>query len=84
MRICFLLVMMLVIAPTAWPKGKGRAAAILVAGAAVAAGASAGHGGALRTMQDPRIAPPLDPERRISEQDCSKPVDWSAGNLRCR
>jgi hypothetical protein len=29
-------------------------------------------------------APPLAPARRVVEQDCSKPVDWSAGNLRCR
>jgi len=28
--------------------------------------------------------PPLDPDRRVVEQDCTKPVeDWSA-NLRCR
>ena len=29
-------------------------------------------------------APPLDPERRVQEVDCTKPIaDWSA-NLRCR
>ena len=33
---------------------------------------------------EPRAAPPLDPSRRVNEQDCSKPVDLSAGNLRCR
>ena len=28
--------------------------------------------------------PPLDPQRRVLEQDCTKPIeDWSA-NLRCR
>jgi hypothetical protein len=28
--------------------------------------------------------PPLDPARRVLEQDCTKPIaDWSA-NLRCR
>lgn len=28
--------------------------------------------------------PPLDPERRVNEQDCTKPIeDWSA-NLRCK
>lgn len=32
----------------------------------------------------PLAPPPLDPERRVLEQDCSKPIaDWSA-NLRCR
>ena len=28
--------------------------------------------------------PPLAPGRAVVEQDCSKPVDWSAGNLKCR
>jgi hypothetical protein len=29
-------------------------------------------------------APALSPSRRISEQDCSKPVDLTRGNLRCK
>ena len=29
-------------------------------------------------------APPLDPARKIAEQDCSQPVDIALGNLRCR
>lgn len=29
-------------------------------------------------------APELAPDRRVSEQDCTQPVDFSAGNLRCR
>ena len=41
------------------------------------------RGGAGR-MQDPRTAPPLDPSRRVNEQDCSKPIDLSAGNLKCK
>lgn len=28
-------------------------------------------------------APPMDPARKVSEQDCSKPIA-SSGNLRCR
>ena len=27
--------------------------------------------------------PEFDPKRRVNVQDCSKPVDLSAGNLRC-
>jgi len=46
--------------------------------------ATSGHGGSSRLHRDPRGAPPLAPDRRISEQDCSKPVDLSAGNLRCK
>jgi hypothetical protein len=45
-----------------------------------------------RPFPDPRSllpgnsepAPPLAPGRTVNEQDCSKPVDWSAGNLRCK
>ena len=28
--------------------------------------------------------PELAPSRTISEQDCSKPIDFSSGNLRCK
>lgn len=35
-------------------------------------------------LQDPRKAAPLDPKRKVNEQDCSKPVDFSAGNLKCK
>ena len=27
--------------------------------------------------------PPMDPNRKVSEQDCSKPVDLTSGNLTC-
>jgi hypothetical protein len=45
-----------------------------------------------RPFPDPRAllpgnsqpVPPLAPARTVVEQDCSKPVDWSAGNLRCK
>ena len=29
-------------------------------------------------------ARPLDPNRRIAEQDCTKPVELTQGNLRCK
>ena len=29
-------------------------------------------------------APPMDPSRTVSEQDCSRPVDTGGGNLMCR
>ena len=31
-----------------------------------------------------RPPPELADDRKITEQDCSKPVDLSAGNLRCK
>lgn len=32
----------------------------------------------------PQAAPELAPDRRISEQDCTKPLDYSLGNIRCK
>ena len=31
-----------------------------------------------------RPAPEFEPDRRVSEQDCSQPIDPSSGNLRCK
>lgn len=34
---------------------------------------------------DERVPPPaLDPDRVVNEQDCTQPIDLSAGNLRCK
>ena len=32
----------------------------------------------------PDAAPPLATDRTISEQDCTRPIDYSQGNLRCK
>ena len=29
-------------------------------------------------------AAPMDPNRKVAEQDCSKPVELDRGNLRCK
>jgi hypothetical protein len=31
-----------------------------------------------------REVPPLAPDRRVSEQDCTRPLDYSLGNIRCK
>lgn len=31
-----------------------------------------------------RAVPELDPTRKVSEQDCTKPLDYSLGNIRCK
>jgi hypothetical protein len=36
------------------------------------------------TEGESRREPPLDPTRKVSEQDCSKPIDPTLGNLRCK
>jgi hypothetical protein len=45
---------------------------------------SGGGGGGMARAPDSRKVPPLAEDRKISEQDCSKPIDWSAGNLKCK
>jgi hypothetical protein len=63
-------------APSA-PGGAGRGG-----GGSVALGTGVLAGRAL--YSDPRTVPPLDPERGVSEQDCTKPVDLTRGNLKCK
>ena len=31
-----------------------------------------------------RYTPEMAPDRRVSEQDCTKPLDYSLGNIRCK
>ena len=31
-----------------------------------------------------RAVPELDPTRKVSEQDCTQPLDYSLGNIRCK
>jgi hypothetical protein len=65
-------------APTAAPasSASGRAGGSAVLGTGVVAGRA--------LYGDPRYAPPMDPRREVSEQDCTKPVDLTRGNLKCR
>ena len=45
---------------------------------------SKGGGGGGRMSSDPRKAPPMEPSRKVNEQDCSKPIDFERGNLKCK
>jgi hypothetical protein len=36
------------------------------------------------TPRDGAIAPPMDPARKVSEQECARPFDTGGGNLKCR
>jgi hypothetical protein len=42
------------------------------------------HGGGMHNRLDPRNVPPMASDRKVHVQDCTKPVDWSAGNLKCK
>jgi hypothetical protein len=47
-------------------------AAVAFIGLAVIAGSST------------RPAPEMAPDRKVSEQDCTKPLDYTLGNIRCK
>jgi hypothetical protein len=64
--------------------GKGGAPFAASATTSSTSTTSGGGGGNRVTRIDPRQPPPLDPERKVTEQDCTKPVDLTAGNLRCK
>jgi hypothetical protein len=40
--------------------------------------------GCTSTPRDGASAPPMDSTRKVSEQDCSRPIDTDGGNLMCR
>ena len=43
----------------------------------------ANHDKPSATRQAKSAPPPMDPARKVSEQDCSRPVVPDQGNLRC-
>jgi len=63
-------------APATAPAASGRGGGAVVLGSGVVAGRA--------LYPDPRFVPPMDPEREVSEQDCTKPVDLTRGNLKCK
>jgi hypothetical protein len=50
----------------------------------LAAGAYEASRSGLFFANDTSRPPEMDPNRKISEQDCSKPLDYSLGNIRCK
>lgn len=57
--------------------GGGRGLALLLGLSALAAGT---YG-----YESARTSPPeLAPDRRVSEQDCTRPLDLTQGNIRCK
>ena len=61
-----------------------KGGADVTASPAPSSATSAQHGGGRRPYVDPRQAPPLDPQRKVVEQDCTKPLLPSGGNLKCK
>ena len=54
------------------------------AGDGMMSGDYSGGGSAVNPVRPEESIPPLDPKRKVSEQDCSRPVDIAAGNLLCK
>jgi len=75
----FILLLLFPLASQAAGKGNGGPSQ-----AAMMQSQSHGGGGGGQRYEDPRRAPPMDPKRKINEQDCTKPIDIGAGNLRCK
>lgn len=85
MRVLLLVLALLVASSAGAAKGKAGAQAR----AQAASGPSGNAGGGTvvhssRGHMDPRNAPPMDPHRKVVEQDCSRPVDPPLGNLKCK
>ena len=86
MRILALLLLLsLASLPAVAGKGKGAGS---YGGAQASGGSTASgghsHGGGMRNRMDARKVPPLAGDRKVNLQDCTKPIDWSAGNIQCK
>ena len=83
MRLLLLLVPAVALgAPAAGSGGKTGA---MLSSASPSVPKATGHGGGTGQQRiDPRDAPPLDPKREVTEQDCTKPIDLTRGNLKCK
>ena len=83
MRIGLAIAVFLIVFPVDAATG-GKGPGVSAAPAPARKTITTGHGSSGRMVRDPRTAPPLDPSRKISEQDCSKPINLDGGNLRCK
>jgi|1185.fasta_scaffold1542043_2 hypothetical protein len=78
----FVAMMFLPAAQAATGGGKGKIGSVADSGHGSSGAGGGGH--STRMPYDPRNAPPLADKRKVSEQDCTKPIDPQAGNLRCK
>ena len=82
---------------TAWQISGGQPHAASAAGIQVTTGAAfatligaavraVGGNEAIHGTPDAisRKPPEMAPDRKVQEVDCTRPVDWSLGNLRCK
>jgi hypothetical protein len=89
MKSALLAAALVALAPAAWAAKAGKAGSPPFGAAPTPPPASVTIQGGTGTSgryvyPDPRHPPPMDPKRDVKEQDCTKPIDLSAGNLRCK
>ena len=89
MKTALLAATLFALVPMAWAAKGGKGAAPPFGAAPTPPPASVtvqgGGGTSGRYLYpDPRHPPPMDPKRDVNEQDCTKSIDLSAGNLRCK
>jgi len=72
--------------PNAQVQINGGAALATVVGISILAAGVYDHerGGAGFATGDQRRVPEMAPDRKVSEQDCTKPLDYTLGNIRCK
>lgn len=64
----------------------GAAAVAFIGLAVIAGGATYDDARAtpLTGLGEARRPPEMAPDRKVSEQDCTKPLDYTLGNIRCK
>lgn len=89
MRVFAIILLLIAFFPASFAKTGGKGAGIHAnapGGGDKVSGGSSSHsgGGGMNRRLDPRHVPPLATGRRVHEQDCSKPIDWTSGNVKCK
>jgi hypothetical protein len=64
----------------------GAAAVAFIGLAVIASGSTYDdtRGTPFTGLGEQRRAPEMAPDRKISEQDCTRPLDYTLGNIRCK
>jgi hypothetical protein len=85
MRAAVLALILLVSGLDAFAKGHSSGARAGHGSTATAASKRTGGGSGGTASSHLRLkAPPLAPDRKVHQQDCTKPIDWSSGNISCK
>ena len=70
--------------PTVQVDGGATLATVVTLAVIAASVAEIERSGFPTFSDNPRAVPEMAPNRKVSEQDCTKPIDYSLGNIRCK